>query len=190
MIVVTLEAIGSRLPRGAVVICQWKRQRKRQIISRCSNELTKLACRNDSADAQCGFKAIKWGAAAALLPRVENDEWFFDTELLLLTEAEGYRIHEVRVAGVETSAAGDRPAPPSRERVEGRAATRRRPCFARHPVTSGPRRRPEAAWGRRMPDHPLGSPPRPPAANDRQDRSRETVDGIGAFDRCRQPMVR
>ena len=90
-------AIGSRLLRGAMVTRQWKRE----VISRCYNLLIKAMFRNGFSDAQCGFKAIKRGVAQELLPRVEDNEWFFDTELLLLAEERGYRVSEVPVDWVE-----------------------------------------------------------------------------------------
>lgn len=90
-------AIGSRLLRGAMVTRQWKRE----IISRCYNLMIKALCRNRFSDAQCGFKAIRRSDAQALLPLVENQEWFFDTELLLLAEERGLRIYEVPVVWVE-----------------------------------------------------------------------------------------
>lgn len=90
-------AIGSRLLRGAMVTRQWKRE----IISRCYNLMIKALCRNRFSDAQCGFKAIRRSDAWALLPHVENQEWFFDTELLLLAEERGLRIYEVPVVWVE-----------------------------------------------------------------------------------------
>lgn len=90
-------AIGSRLLKGAVVTRQWKRE----IISRLYNLLIKIFFRNRFSDAQCGFKAVKRSVARALLPRVENNEWFFDTELLLLAEEEGLRIYEVPVEWIE-----------------------------------------------------------------------------------------
>lgn len=90
-------AIGSRLSKGAVVTRQWKRE----VISRTYNLMIKLAFRNRFSDAQCGFKALTREAAASLLPQVENNEWFFDTELLLLAEEKGLRIHEVPVDWVE-----------------------------------------------------------------------------------------
>jgi hypothetical protein len=52
-------------------------------------------------DAQCGFKALRADAAQRLLPLVEDESWFFDTELLLLAERNGMRIHEVPVDWVE-----------------------------------------------------------------------------------------
>jgi hypothetical protein len=90
-------AIGSRLLKGAMVTRQWKRE----MISRCYNLLVKLLFRNRFSDAQCGFKAIKTSVARSLLPQVEDDEWFFDTELLLLAEERGYRISEVPVDWIE-----------------------------------------------------------------------------------------
>jgi glycosyltransferase involved in cell wall biosynthesis len=90
-------AIGSRLRRGAVVIRQWKRE----VLSRGYNRLINVLFRNGFTDAQCGFKALTRAAAQTLLPDVRDDAWFFDTELLLLAEARGYRIHEVLVEWVE-----------------------------------------------------------------------------------------
>ncbi len=90
-------AIGSRLSKGAVVTRQWKRE----VISRTYNLMIKLTFRNRFSDAQCGFKALTQQAATSLLPLVENNEWFFDTELLLLAEERGLRIHEVPVDWVE-----------------------------------------------------------------------------------------
>ena len=52
-------------------------------------------------DAQCGFKAIRADVAARLLPHVEDTGWFFDTELLVLAERSGLRIHEVPVDWVD-----------------------------------------------------------------------------------------
>jgi len=56
---------------------------------------------NRFSDAQCGFKAIKRSVAQELLPWVEDDEWFFDTELLLQAEELGFRIYEVPVDWIE-----------------------------------------------------------------------------------------
>jgi putative flippase GtrA len=90
-------AIGSRLARGSAVA----RGPKREVISRCYNLLlhTTLAAR--FSDAQCGFKAARTEIVQALLPEVEDDAWFFDTELLLLAERNGLRIHEVPVDWVD-----------------------------------------------------------------------------------------
>jgi glycosyltransferase involved in cell wall biosynthesis len=90
-------AIGSRLLKGAMVTRQWKRE----LISRCYNLLIKAMFGNGFSDAQCGFKAIKRSVAKELLPWVEDNEWFFDTELLLLAEERGYRVSEVAVDWIE-----------------------------------------------------------------------------------------
>lgn len=90
-------AIGSRLLKAS----RTKRQFKREILSRGYNLLIKLMFQNKFSDAQCGFKAINKKAASALLPKIKNNEWFFDTELLLLTEREGFRIAEVPVEWIE-----------------------------------------------------------------------------------------
>lgn len=91
-------AIGSRLTRGARVTRQWKRE----FISRGYNLLIKaMFPRRTFSDAQCGFKAISRTAADALLPHVENNEWFFDSELLLRAERAGFQIAEVPVEWIE-----------------------------------------------------------------------------------------
>ncbi len=52
-------------------------------------------------DAQCGFKAIRTDAARALLPVVEDTGWFFDSELLLVAQHNGYRLREVPVKWID-----------------------------------------------------------------------------------------
>ena len=84
-------AIGTRLARGARVV----RGPRREIISRCCNLLLRVTLGTGFSDAQCGFKAIRADAARELLPLTTDDGWFFDTELLVLAERAGLRIHEV-----------------------------------------------------------------------------------------------
>jgi glycosyltransferase involved in cell wall biosynthesis len=90
-------AVGSRLSRGSRVL----RGAKRELISRCYNLLLHATLRTRFADAQCGFKAMRRESAARLLPMVLDDGWFFDTELLVLAERAGLRIHEVPVDWVD-----------------------------------------------------------------------------------------
>jgi putative flippase GtrA len=90
-------AIGSRLTRGSRVT----RGPKRELVSRSYNVLLKLSLRAHFSDAQCGFKAIRADVARNLLPLVQDRGWFFDTELLVLAERSGYRIHEVPVDWVD-----------------------------------------------------------------------------------------
>jgi putative flippase GtrA len=90
-------AIGSRLSRTSRVV----RGAKREIISRCYNVILRGTLRARFSDAQCGFKAIRADVAERLLPLVEDTAWFFDTELLVLAERSGLRIHEVPVDWVD-----------------------------------------------------------------------------------------
>ena len=90
-------AIGSRLTRGANVV----RGPKRELISRCYNAVLHLVLGARFSDAQCGFKAIRADRARQLLPLVRDRAWFFDTELLVLAERAGLRIHEVPVDWVD-----------------------------------------------------------------------------------------
>ncbi|NUR57555.1 MAG: glycosyltransferase [Catenulispora sp.] len=90
-------AIGSRLARGSAVA----RGPKREFISRTYNLLLRTTMAARFSDAQCGFKAARTEVVQALLPRVQDEEWFFDTELLLLAERLGLRIHEVPVDWID-----------------------------------------------------------------------------------------
>jgi hypothetical protein len=90
-------AIGSRLAPASHVV----RGPKRELISRSYNALLHAVLGARFSDAQCGFKAITAGAAARLLPAVADQEWFFDTELLIAAQREGMRIHEVAVDWVD-----------------------------------------------------------------------------------------
>ncbi len=86
-------AIGSRLARGSRVV----RGPRREVISRSYNLLLHATLGTGFSDAQCGFKAIRRDKARELLPRTRDGGWFFDTELLVLAERAGLRIHEVPV---------------------------------------------------------------------------------------------
>jgi putative flippase GtrA len=90
-------AIGTRLGRGSRVV----RGAKREFISRSYNLILRGALSARFSDAQCGFKAIRSDVARRLLPLVEDTGWFFDTELLVLAERAGLRIHEVPVDWVD-----------------------------------------------------------------------------------------
>jgi putative flippase GtrA len=90
-------AIGTRLARGSRV----RRGAKRELISRAYNHLLHASLRARFSDAQCGFKAVRTDALRELLPDVRDDAWFFDTELLVLAQRRGMRIHEVPVDWVD-----------------------------------------------------------------------------------------
>ena len=87
-------AIGSRLIRGARVE---RRPLKREITSRGYSFLFRTMFFTGFRDAQCGFKAVSRRAIDELVPLIENNQWFFDTELLLLAEGNGFRIREIPV---------------------------------------------------------------------------------------------
>lgn len=90
-------AIGTRLAPGARVV----RGPRREIVSRCYNALLRSTLAVGFSDAQCGFKAVRREVAERLLPLVRDGEWFFDTELLVIAERAGLRIHEVPVDWVD-----------------------------------------------------------------------------------------
>jgi glycosyltransferase involved in cell wall biosynthesis len=90
-------AIGSRLAHGARVV----RGPERELISRAYNRLLHMALRTRFSDAQCGFKAVRRDVLDDLLGAVRDDNWFFDTELLVLAQRRGLRIHEVPVDWID-----------------------------------------------------------------------------------------
>jgi len=90
-------AIGSRLLHASQV----KRKIKREFISRCYNLIIKAMFFNRFSDAQCGFKIMRTDVIKFLLPIIKNNNWFFDTELLLLAEHHNYQIFDVPVEWID-----------------------------------------------------------------------------------------
>ncbi|GAA2779520.1 bifunctional glycosyltransferase family 2/GtrA family protein [Saccharopolyspora taberi] len=90
-------AVGSRLAPGSRTV----RGGKRELISRGYNRIVRWTHGSRISDAQCGFKAARTDVVRPLLAHVRDDSWFFDTELLLLAEHNGLRVHEVPVDWVE-----------------------------------------------------------------------------------------
>ena len=134
-------AIGTRLAPGAHVV----RGTRREFISRAYNLLLRTALRSACTDAQCGFKAMRRDAAAELLPLVEDDEWFFDTEVLVTAQRIGLRIHEVPVDWVDdldsrVEAAPHRHQGPARGLAHARSGSARR--AVRSPPVHAPSVRP------------------------------------------------
>lgn len=84
-------AISSRLLPNSKVI---GRTLKREILSRGYNLLIKLLFGTHFSDAQCGFKAVNKRVVKELLPKIQDNEWFFDSELLIMGEKSGYKIYE------------------------------------------------------------------------------------------------
>ncbi len=87
-------AIGSRFKKGSKVS---GRSGNRELLARSYSLLFRVLFFAGFHDAQCGFKALSRRAADELLPLVRSSGWFFDTELLLLAEKNGYRIKELPV---------------------------------------------------------------------------------------------
>lgn len=90
-------AIGTRLAGGSRVV----RGVKREVISRSYNRILRTVLRVGFSDAQCGFKAARTDVLSDLLPAVQDQGWFFDTELLVVAQRRGLRIHEVPVDWVD-----------------------------------------------------------------------------------------
>jgi glycosyltransferase involved in cell wall biosynthesis len=90
-------AIGSRMMKGSYT----KRSFKREIISRIYNIFVKAILFTRFSDAQCGFKAVTREAVEKIVPQIKDQSWFFDTELLVLAEKQGYRIKDIPVVWIE-----------------------------------------------------------------------------------------
>ena len=90
-------AWGSRLSRES----QTERSLKRETISRAYNVIIRGMMGTRFRDAQCGFKAMSGEAARIILPHVEDNGWFFDTELLVIAVKRGFRWREIPVAWQE-----------------------------------------------------------------------------------------
>ena len=90
-------ATGSRLMRES----RTTRSAKREFISRLYNVFVKAVLLTRFSDAQCGFKAVSRRAVESIVPHIEDQSWFFDTELLVLAEKQGYRIKDVPVVWIE-----------------------------------------------------------------------------------------
>ena len=87
-------ATGSRL----LAASEADRPAKRDVPSRTYNGLVRLFLRSSVHDHQCGFKAFDRAALETLLDDVEDDHWFWDTELLVRAQRAGYRVEEFPVA--------------------------------------------------------------------------------------------
>ena len=90
-------AIGTRLARTS----HSYRGAPREFISRGYNAVLRTVLGAGFSDTQSGFKAIRADVAQRLLPYVKDDGWFFDTELLVIAERSGLRVHEVPVDWAE-----------------------------------------------------------------------------------------
>lgn len=86
-------AIGSRFhPQSNV-----KRKPIRKIISSGYNLLRKILIGSKITDAPCGFKAVDKKIIQNILPQIKDEQWFFDSELVILAEFQGYKIKEIPI---------------------------------------------------------------------------------------------
>jgi len=90
-------AVGSRLLPDSRV----NRSLGRRALTRGYSLIIKAMLWTRFSDAQCGFKAARADVARLLIPLIEDNNWFFDTEMLILAEKAGYRVKDVPVAWVE-----------------------------------------------------------------------------------------
>ncbi len=141
-------AIGTRLSPNSRVV----RGPKREFISRSYNFLLRRYLGVSFSDAQCGFKAMRHDAAERVLPYVQDTNWFFDTELLVIAERAGMRIHEVPVDWVDDARSSVDIAATAREDLKGMVRVG-------HAIATGriPLERIYAELGR----HPLENPRAP-----------------------------
>ncbi|NKE61969.1 glycosyltransferase [Lentzea sp. PSKA42] len=129
-------SIGSRLAPGSRTV----RGPKRELISRCYNAIIRLSHGAKFSDAQCGFKAARTDVIRPLLDHIEDDNWFFDTELLLLAEHNGLRVHEVPVDWVEDADTRVRISSTALEDVRGLVRVARAKAVGTARVAGLPRR--------------------------------------------------
>ena len=123
-------AIGNRLNRKSEVT----RGFKREIISRCYNALIKGLFFTSFSDAQCGFKALNRRTAATIVPHVVNNNWFFDTELLILAAKRGYKIKSLPVNWIDDPESSVNITSTAKEDLKGLFRLR----FGRIPKIAGP----------------------------------------------------
>jgi glycosyltransferase involved in cell wall biosynthesis len=90
-------SIGSRLAPASKVT----RSAQREVISHLYNLIARTMLRYSVRDAQCGFKAVSRHVAQTIVPAIQDNSWFFDTELLVLASRRGLRINEVPVRWIE-----------------------------------------------------------------------------------------
>lgn len=90
-------ATGSRLKMGN----KTERSFSRELMSRGYNFLLNIFFQPSFEDAQCGFKAITKEVVDQILPKIKNNNWFFDTEMMILAENNGYKIKEIPIEWLE-----------------------------------------------------------------------------------------
>ncbi len=92
-------AIASRMQKNSKVI---GRSIKRTIISICYSYFYRIIFFVSFKDAQCGMKIIGKNIVINIVPHIKDKYWFFDTELLILSDKCGYSIKEFPTTMIES----------------------------------------------------------------------------------------
>ncbi len=85
--------VGSRYLRNSKI----KRTPFRMLISKVYNLMVRAMFKTRIKDMQCGFKAVDKKTVDNVIPRTEDTQFFFDTELILTAEAMHYKVKEIPV---------------------------------------------------------------------------------------------
>ncbi|MBI4458362.1 glycosyltransferase [Candidatus Uhrbacteria bacterium] len=86
-------AVGSRRHRESKVV----RTPLRRLTSRGYGAVLRSFIGTRIADVPCGFKAVSARVIREVLPTVDDQGWFFDSELVLRAERRGFAVREVPV---------------------------------------------------------------------------------------------
>ena len=86
--------IGSRYQKQS----QLERSALRSVFSYIYNLILKLFFNLKISDASCGFKAVSQKVIKQIVPKIKNNDLFFDTELLILAHQADLSIKEIPVA--------------------------------------------------------------------------------------------
>lgn len=91
---------GSRLLPESVVV---GRISKREITSRAYNFLVRLILGSKLMDHQCGFKAYNKESLRVIIDDVKDNDWSFDTEILVKSQKKGFKVTEIPVYWVDNT---------------------------------------------------------------------------------------
>jgi len=96
--------IGSRFHKLSSV----ERSLLRNFISHGYKIIKKIIIKSKISDLPCGFKAVNKKIIENVLPTIKSSGWFFDSELVILSENLGYRIKEIPVKWKDTREENDK----------------------------------------------------------------------------------
>jgi glycosyltransferase involved in cell wall biosynthesis len=89
--------VGSRYAPGACTI----RPPVRSFVAQAYNKLLRFSFGETLHDHQCGLKAFNSEVIRELLPRTQEDSWFWDTEILILALKAGFPVLELPTTWIE-----------------------------------------------------------------------------------------